>query len=119
MGSMRRLTIATLLAGCASAAAGESVSPAGPVTDAETAIKIAKPICVGDGPQVDRSFNWRATLQGNVWKVEGSTKIVPPACGLPADYETDVSAATGATGTCSETFVLPSLPNNVHEHRCN
>src|ERR1700733_6724221 len=117
MGRLRRLAIAALLAGCASATAGEAAP--GPVNDAETAIKIGKQICMGNRPQSDRSYNWHATLRGNVWKVEGTGPIGRPGGGLPADYETDVSAATGSAKTCSETLVLPSLPNNVHEQPCN
>jgi hypothetical protein len=92
---MRRVSVLVLvamLACCAASASETQFPPPGPVTDAASAIKIARRIWVGN--RDDSQFQWHAVLQDGVWKAKADL-IEKPYCNRFAGFGLEIQAATG------------------------
>ena len=93
------------------AACAEQPHPGDEVTDAPTAIRIAKAACANDSfvwkAQVQRP-DWQATLRNRVWEVwlEGPVR----GC---HDLDVKVSAADGKPGQCMECVIVTSGGHGV------
>ena len=86
------LVLTAVLACCATSAFGDSVPDRGPVTDAASAINIARQAWI-DGRD-DTKFQWSAVLQDDVWKVKARL-VEKPYCGEIVGVALEIEAATG------------------------
>ena len=76
---------------CATNAFGDPLPPPAPVTDADSAIKIARQASVGNR---DLGLRWSAVLQDGVWNVQAKL-VEKPYCGRPSGLGVEIEAATG------------------------